>query len=212
MRIILALLGGFMAIAGVTGAAAAATFHAAGLDFSDELGGFNLISVTGVGTVIDPIVIVEEISGLQPAVLVVRGAHKQREDDRKISGLSFINIAVIKIVINRSGRVWTGFDLELQEEYQQPSTYGDGLSFDQMRSFGDEMSRSDLFELSQEVSEPFDRVSFGQGSVDPGATVRFNFFITDPTPQQEFFLVQEPKLILSHVPPGARQLALRPPL
>ena len=42
--------------------APAEEFTAGGLRFSDELGGFRLISVTGSGTASDPIVVVEEIT------------------------------------------------------------------------------------------------------------------------------------------------------
>lgn len=48
-------------------------FSTAGLYFSDELGGFRLISVSGSGSTSDPIVVVEEITELGPAVLVIRG-------------------------------------------------------------------------------------------------------------------------------------------
>ena len=49
------------------------TFTAGGLTFSDELGGFRLISVSGTGTSADPIVIVEEVTDVGPAILVIRG-------------------------------------------------------------------------------------------------------------------------------------------
>ena len=211
MKSLLAGLG-FLALLGLWPAAAkAAAWEAAGLTFSDELGGFKLVSVSGSGSLADPIVIVEELATLEAAILVIRGRQQRKTPERQVSIPTFINLAIIKIVINASGRVWTGFDLELQEKLRSPSTYGDGLSFDQMRSFGETPPASDLFAFSQQISEPYDRVRFGRGSVDPGATVRFNFFITDPTPRGEFFLVQEPKLLLSRNPAPGRQLATTPP-
>ncbi len=210
MKSLLAGLG-FLALLGLCPAAAtAATWEAAGLTFSDELGGFKLVSVSGSGSLADPIVIVEELATLEAAVLVIRGRQKRKQSERQVTIPTFINLAIIKIVINASGRVWTGFDLELQETYRRPSTYGDGLSFDQMRSFGETPPGSDVFAFTQQISEPYDRVSFGRGSVDPGSTVRFNFFITDPTPRGEFFLVQEPKLLLSRKDVPGHQLATIP--
>jgi hypothetical protein len=38
-------------------------------------------------------------------------------------------------------------------------------------------------------------VRFQSGSVDPGAQVRFRFFITNPTPVPEFYLLQEPRAV-----------------
>ena len=56
------------------GSVRADTYTAAGLSFSDELGGFRLISASGAGTLADPLVVVEEISKLGSTVLVVRDA------------------------------------------------------------------------------------------------------------------------------------------
>ena len=50
----------------------AESLEAGGLSFSDELGGFRLISATGSGHGSDPIVLVEEIFGMEPAVLTIR--------------------------------------------------------------------------------------------------------------------------------------------
>ena len=52
----------------------AATFEAGGLLFSDERGGFRLVSASGQGTPNDPIILVEEFSSLRPAVLTIRPA------------------------------------------------------------------------------------------------------------------------------------------
>jgi hypothetical protein len=193
-----------------SGSARAETFTAAGLSFSDELGGFRLISASGAGTIADPIVLVEEITQVGPAVLVVRGAQLIRHQSQQTATSSFIHLAVIKIVINGTGRVWAGFDLELQEVPKQPSPYEDGLSFDQLGSFAGERFQSDGFTNARRVSEPYDRVRFHGGAVDPGQAVRFNFYITDPTPKPEFFLLQEPKLLIASVPGSAGQMAATP--
>jgi hypothetical protein len=197
------------------GAPRAEAWAAGGYSFSDERGGFRLLSASGSGTYGDPIVLVEELLGTGPAVLTVRRLPPEPDERGFIPAPPILSLAVIKIVINRSRRVWGGFDLELQEALSRPSPYGDGLSFDQMRSF-DELAHSDRFATSREINEPYDRVRFAQGSVDPGAAARFNFYITDPTPVPEFYIVQEPRLLMARARPTARppahpvQLAQRP--
>lgn len=182
-------------------------FAAGGFQFSDELGGFRLISVSGSGSLSDPIVVVEEVNQVGPIVLVIRGEQMIVLGDKPPRKAAFVNLAVIKVVINATDRVWTGFDLELQEELRKPSPYEDGLSFDQLGSFSEEPFASDSFSLAHRMPEPYDRVQFYDGSVDPGAAVRFNLFITDPTPALEFYLLQEPHLIIADVPAPGIQLA-----
>ncbi len=179
---------------------------AGGFIFSDELGGFRLLSVSGAGTSSDPIVIVEEITELRPVTLIIRDAREGTKDDSTIPLRSFVHLAMIKVVINGTKRVWAGFDLELQQELTQPSIYGDGLSFDQMGGFKEDFE-SDSFAISRQVYEPYDRVRFQEGSVDPGATVRFRFFVTDPTPVPEFYLLQEPQLLMARRWPPFETLA-----
>lgn len=175
----------------------AASFSAAGFDFSDELGGVRLISVSGSGSLTDPVVLVEELAGAGPAILVIR-RHRDASDDRWASGLAgYINLAVIKVVINAGKRAWTGFDLELREAVDSPSPYEDGLSFDQGGNFSGEPIGSDRFRRAVRLNEPHDRVQFHDGSVAPEATVRFTFTITDPTPVAEFYLLQEPLRLLA---------------
>src|SRR5262249_30519083 len=69
----LSLLACAFAMATHSGGAAAASLSASGLTFSDELGGFNIVSASGSGTLADPFVVVEEITGPQEPVLVIRG-------------------------------------------------------------------------------------------------------------------------------------------
>ncbi len=203
------LLAGVLGLWTMLGAwsAGAEVFTAGGLFFSDELGGFRLISVTGSGSVSDPIVVVEEILETGPAVLTIRGQQMISLEDAPDMPASFVNLAVIKVVINGTKRVWTGFDLELQEELNQPSPYHDGLSFDQLGSFSNEPFVSDSFTLTRQMPEPYDRVHFYDGSVDPGSAVRFNLFITDPTPAPLFYLLQEPHLLIAGSPESGTQVA-----
>ena len=186
--------------------ARAGTLSIGSLSFSDELGGFRLISVSGSGSTADPIVIVEEITGSGPAVLVIRGLGKQSHGgDAIVPGFS-VNLALVKIVLNGSRNPWSGFDLELREMIRKPSPYGDGLSFDQLETFG-RPTLSDRFAASRLQHEPFDRVSFRNGTVDTGTVARFDFFITDPTPVPEFYLVQRPMVLIAEGPPSLAALS-----
>jgi hypothetical protein len=115
--------------------ASAEVLSAGGLTFSDELGGFRLISVTGSGSLLDPIVIVEETLDIGETVLVIRSRKEPPAKGADIHPPAFLNIAVTKIVPNRTCHAWAGFDMELREVLDAPSPYGDDLSFDQMRSF-----------------------------------------------------------------------------
>ncbi len=172
---------------------------AGGLSFSDELGGVRILSVTGTGSTSDPIVLVEEISHVGPVIVVIRRIEVPEVRDHRIPTPQVLSIAVTKVVINRSRRVWGGFDLELREEVGRPSPYGDGLSFDQSR-----LSRwaldSDSFAVARQIDEPRDLIRFVQGSVDPGGVGKFDFSITDPTPVGEFYLLQEPQLLIADTP------------
>ncbi|MCZ6860813.1 MAG: hypothetical protein O7I42_11155 [Alphaproteobacteria bacterium] len=149
---------------------------------------------------------VEEITQVGPAVLVVRGAKLTQHQGQ--TSMTFVHLAVIKVVINGTGRVWTGFDLELQETLNQPSPYRDGLSFDQLGSFAGKRFLSESFTTARRVSEPYDRVRFHGGAIDPGNVVRFSFYITDPTPKLEFFLLQESQLLIVGLPEGYDVFAL----
>ena len=161
---------------------------ARGLAFSDELGGFRILSVTGSGARDDPYVVVEEITDNGPVALVIR---------RSRAGLGSIHrppasrsFTLTKVVINRSGRKWLEFDLELREVLNQRSDYMDGLSFDQpMQS--PRPFLSDRFDVVREVREPYDGLKFWHGAVAVGEAVRFSIQITDPTPTAVFYLIQQ---------------------
>lgn len=192
------------------GSAQAAEFEAAGLLFSDELGGFRLLSVTGEGSREDPIVIVEEITGDGPALLTITSQRPQDPTRSPSNFLDFLNISVVKVVINGSGRDWGVFDIELREEPDTPSDYSDGLSFGQM--YGSKRHiEADRFEGWRQLDEPRDHVTFFGGEVLQGEAARFSFLITDPTPAIRFYLLQEPSVLLSLKTPGDQpQSANRP--
>jgi hypothetical protein len=175
--------------------------------FSDELGGFEIVGVSGSGSEDDPFVVEQRLTELGPAVLVIRPTFVQSGwvDFRHNP---FLRISVVAVITNASGRAWAGFDLELQEELGQPSVYRDGLSFDQLHTFDERLFASDKFALFTDLAEPYDRVRFEQGKVDHGETARFQMYITDVTPNQLFYLLQEPQLLMAGtVSPTATMLA-----
>lgn len=170
----------------------AGTISRAGFSFSDELGGFKLIDVTGRGSRDDPFILTETMEDIGPGVLVIRwmSASLARPWAKGTLGVSlYLDIRLL----NASGRSWSGFELELQEIRHQPSVYGDGLSFDQGRRVPEGIG-SDRFARFERMLEPHDRIQFLAGGVDHGTEVRFTANITDPTPALVFYLVQEPKL------------------
>lgn len=193
--------------------ARAASFTISGITFSDELGGFRLLSVTGSGTTEDPIVVTEEITSDGPAILTIRT--DQNFQDRRLtwSFPSFFSLSIVKVVINKSGQRWSAFDLELREVLEKPSDYSDGLSFGQM--FGSTRRlEADRFEGWRQLDEPADRITFFGGSVEEGESARLRFLITDPTRKKVFYLLQEPRIVVAGGPSAAprQEAGLRGPV
>ncbi|WP_244421681.1 hypothetical protein [Allomesorhizobium alhagi] len=104
-------------------------------------------------------------------------------------GLIYVRLSTF----NNSGLAWIEFELELQENLGKASTFGDGLSFDQRRSDSDAISSDSFAEYSREF-EPYDRLLFRNGKVDPLEAVSFSFLVTDFTPTDEFYLVLDPRI------------------
>ena len=167
--------------------AAAAPVSLEGLTFSDELGGVVLLDGWGTGTLEDPFVLVEAITGTGPAVLVVRGATWRFGN--RIRSHHEIGFALTKIVRNQTELPWPEFNLELREFQDTSSPFGDGLSFGQATEAGRPFS-SDRFAGNDDIAEPYDGLTFYEGLVQPGEQVTFHFVITDTTPRFEFFLLQ----------------------
>ena len=184
------------------GPARAASFEAGGLVFSDELGGFRLLGVSGSGSRDDPIVVVEEITGEAPAILLIRSLNGNPPERHLWAMPQFFSVYCEKIVINGTGRHWQAFEMELREIRDTPSNYRDGLSFGQMLGERRPLN-SDRFEGWRQVDEPLDRILFFGGQVMRGEQARFSFIITDPTPVEHFFLLQEPSQVLAAAPAGA---------
>jgi hypothetical protein len=198
----LAPLAGSLVLVMVAGGVQAETFTTGGLSFSDELGGARLLAASGTGTAGDPIVLVEEITGPGPAILSVRN---DRPGHLNVSpAIGFLSLSVVNVIANRGPWRWAGFDLELRTAPDAPSVYSDGLSFDQPQTFH-RLAKSDRFEQTQQEDEPFDRIRFDGGNVDPRDDLRLAFDILDANGRAVFYLVQRPIVLLarnerSHAP------------
>ena len=168
-----------------------------GLTFSDELGGVVLEQGWGTGSLDDPFVLVEDITGDGPAILVVRGM--THRFGNRIRSHHDVGFALTKIVRNRTDQPWSMFTLELREFVDYPSPFGDGLSFGQASDVGRPFA-ADRFAENVETREPYDGVAFYDGVVEPGETVEVSVVITDTTPRWDFFLLQKRDSPLARAP------------
>lgn len=168
----------------------ASEWKAGSYTFSDEMGGFTIDSVTGKGTLKDPVVLKETFTSSSPITLVIRA-------DFYATGKFYADgILYLRIVTrNGSGQGWVEFEFELQELLHQASVFGDGLSFDQRNTEKGYIS-SDSFAKYSRDFEPFDKLLFTRGKIDPKETGAFSFLITDFTPRGQFYLVQDPRIPL----------------
>jgi hypothetical protein len=175
-----------------------------GLTFSDELGSFRLISVTGTGRTEDPFVVVEEVTGPDNAILFIRGLTWRFGN--RIQSHHLVGFALRKIAINRTESIWYEYELELREHLEVHSPFGDGLSFGQASQAGRPFT-SDRFASNYDKEEPYDSVVFADGEVRPGEAVVFNVVVTDTTPDPHFYLMQrrEQEIV---APPSQGRLAV----
>jgi hypothetical protein len=176
-------------LATLAGPVAADSFAAGGLTFSDELGGFRLVGVSGTGRLDDPFVVVEEVLDGAAATLVIRGLSSGFGN--RIGSHHLTGFALTKVVVNRTATAWSRYELELREVKDFQSPYGDGLSFGQ----GGQAGRPFLatgFAGNQEIDEPYDSVVFGGGMIRPGDAATMAVVITDTTPSSPIYVVQQP--------------------
>lgn len=160
--------------------------------FSDEEGGFHITGVSGTGTKADPVVVTEELDSATPVTLTIRTIKPIKpfaEGGDYANGILYMRINAL----NNSGKAWVEFEFELQEILGQPSVFGDGLSFDQRNKTPDNILSSNYARFDRNF-EPYDRLLFDNGNVDPEKTVDFEFLITDFTPRWTFYLVQDPRI------------------
>lgn len=168
-------------------------WFAGAYSFSDEMGGFAIRGIAGTGSRSDPVVLDQEMFSASPVTLVVRATVPVK--GFSVSGLTGL-LHVRLRSLNSSGIPWQEYEFELQERLGIPSVHGDGLSFDQRRASPENRS-SDLFRVHDTNFEPFDRLLFSGGHVDPNETGGFSFFITDFTPTAVFYIRQDPRIPLS---------------
>jgi hypothetical protein len=160
--------------------------------FSDELGGFRITGASGIGTKEDPLVITEELNSATPVTMTIRTTKPIQPFGKAgefANGLMYMRIDVL----NDSGQAWVEFQFELQEILDQPSVFGDGLSFDQRNKTPDNIWSSSFSDFDRDF-EPYDRLLFKTGKIDPLKRANFNFLITDYTPRWTFYLVQDPRI------------------
>ena len=160
--------------------------------FSDELGGFRILSATGTGVKKDPFVISQQMDSATAVTMVIRSVLPIRPYDfsgRFANGFLHMRIEIL----NNSQLPWVEFEFELQERLGEPSVFGDGLSFDQRRTDSETISSSSFVQFSR-AFEPYDRLLFRDGKIDHLETGSFEFLLSDFTPRWEFFLVQDPRI------------------
>jgi len=167
-------------------------WRAGAYSFSDELGGFRILSVAGSGTREDPAVITQEFYSASPVTLVTRATAPIRPlayGEGVVNGFLCLKIEAV----NASGLAWSEFEFELQQTLRVPSIFGDGLSFDQRRQDGDTIG-SESFARFERDYEPYDRLLFTRGFIDPAMKASFRFLVSDFTPEEVFYLVQDPRV------------------
>ena len=167
-------------------------WDAGAYSFSDELGGFHITGASGQGTREDPVVLTEELNSATPVTLTIRTTRPIQPFATwgdYANGILYMRIHML----NNSGQAWVEFEFELQEILDQPSTFDDGLSFDQRNRTPDNILSSNFSDFSRDF-EPYDRLLFRNGKVDPLDQVDFEFLITDYTPRWTFYLVQDPHI------------------
>jgi len=160
-----------------------------GITFSDERGSFAIRGVTGTGSLTDPFVVVEDVTGLEPMLIIrLPGAGL----DNRIGTRDPMGMAIVKVVINHSGATWYGFRIEPRETPARSSPDSDGLSLGQGWS-ARPPAASDAFRHVQIADQPQDVLDFDDGQIEDGQTVVFSFFLTDSTWQSEIVVLQAPK-------------------
>ncbi len=167
-------------------------WHAGPYSYSDEMGGFRIVSVSGTGTLEDPVEIAQEFDSASPVTLTIRATGPIWPLGRPSADVATGMLHLRVVAINGSGLPWIEFEFELQEQPGVPSTYGDGLSFNQRQDDDDHLA-SNRFEQYNRDFEPYDRVLFTKGAIDPGKSGLFEMYITDFTPRWTFYLKQDPR-------------------
>lgn len=166
-------------------------WQAGRFSFSDELGGFSITGVSGTGTRQNPYYIRQTFHTASAATLVIRINEMGNVAKLPNNNITHTAIHLQLEIVNNSNLGWIGFGFELQEIRDKPSTYGDGLSFDQLARRKSHVT-SNRFARFEDQFEPGDRLVYTDGAVNSQTSVTMNFVITDFTPVPEFYLFQNP--------------------
>ncbi|MEL6920603.1 MAG: hypothetical protein AAFO77_06200 [Pseudomonadota bacterium] len=148
--------------------------------------------LSGLGTRGDPIVIYTDVRTDHPTRITIRASkpiNPFAHPKTHATGTLHFDITTR----NLSGQPWVAAEFELQEVLRQPSVYGDGLSFDQ-RHEGQAAFGADVYRNFRLDFEPYDRLLFEDGVVDPKMAGRFKLLVTDLTPAPVFFLQFDPQV------------------
>ena len=159
--------------------------------FSDELGGFKILSVSGTGTRNNPYYIRQQFDTSDSATLVIRTHEMLNVARLPNNNITHSAIHLQIETLNNSNLSWVGFGFELQEKFNKVSTYGDGLSFDQLGRKQEDIY-SNRFADFEDQFEPGDRLVYTNGFVNNQTKVTTKFVITDFTPVSIFYLLQDP--------------------
>jgi hypothetical protein len=169
--------------------ATAAPITVEGITFSDEQGGFSLRRVTGTGSLADPFVVVEDVTGSEPT-LVIR--FLDNHFGNRIGTRDPLGMALVKVVTNYSGTIWYGYRMEARKLLAQPSPDSDGLSLGQgWRARPPVVSSG--FRHVRVIDQPHDAINFDDGRIEESQAVSFTFVLTDTLPTSEIFLLQQPE-------------------
>src|ERR1700743_1520794 len=109
---VLALLSLLTVLPADVPAARAEPITVEGITFSDELGNFRLVSVTGKGSIQDPFILREEITGPNDPILVIKDF--SRDFGNRVGTQHTAAFAMVKIVVNKTNKIWQGFQVELR--------------------------------------------------------------------------------------------------
>src|SRR5690242_11852683 len=170
--------------------ATAAPASSDGIAFTDEPGDFTIRSVTGAGSLGNPFVVVEEVTGSEPT-LVIRFLDERFGN--RIGTRDPMGMALIKVVINHSGATWYGYRLEPRRTPTDPSPEGDGLSLAQGWSQRPPIV-STRFRAARVIARPYDAINLYDGRVADDQSVSISRILADIVRNPEIFLLQVPLL------------------
>lgn len=166
-----------------------------GLVFSEASSSFNITSVTGAGTQENPFVVYQDVRGLDISLAI-----DSLTSAKQHSIFNRPGFAISIVSHNLTGEFWRFYDHELQEIAGHTSGEDDGLSFAQgigpIRPY-----TSSHYNKADEITDVRDFINFYQGDgVNPGETVRFDYFVTDTIPNERFYIRQRPDYRPNTVP------------